>query len=202
MEEKNLNFDEVIDRRNTDCLKFDFAERRGKPADVLPLWVADMDFKTSSLVLDALTERVQHGIFGYTESRESYFEAVSKWMEAHHDWKVERSWLTKTPGVVFALAMAVKAYSKAGDAVLIQQPVYYPFSEVIRDNNRKLVSNDLVLGDDGNITSILMILRNRSLTIMLCCSCCAVRIIRSAVYGRQRSLQRWVISVSSMALRL
>lgn len=70
-------------------------------------------------------------------------------MEAHHDWKVERSWLTKTPGVVFALAMAVKAYSKAGDAVLIQQPVYYPFSEVIRDNNRKLVSNDLVLGDDG-----------------------------------------------------
>ena len=72
MEEKNLNFDEVIDRRNTDCLKFDFAERRGKPADVLPLWVADMDFKTSSLVLDALTERVQHGIFGYTESRESY----------------------------------------------------------------------------------------------------------------------------------
>ena len=149
MEEKNLNFDEVIDRRNTDCLKFDFAERRGKPADVLPLWVADMDFKTSSLVLDALTERVQHGIFGYTESRESYFEAVSKWMEAHHDWKVERSWLTKTPGVVFALAMAVKAYSKAGDAVLIQQPVYYPFSEVIRDNNRKLVSNDLVLGDDG-----------------------------------------------------
>ena len=149
MEEKNLNFDEVIDRRNTDCLKFDFAERRGKPADVLPLWVADMDFKTSSLVLDALKERVQHGIFGYTESRESYFEAVSKWMEAHHDWKVERSWLTKTPGVVFALAMAVKAYSKAGDAVLIQQPVYYPFSEVIRDNNRKLVSNDLVLGDDG-----------------------------------------------------
>ena len=144
MEEKNLNFDEVIDRRNTNCLKFDFAERRGKPADVLPLWVADMDFKTSSLVLDALTERVQHGIFGYTESRESYFEAVSKWMEAHHDWKVERSWLTKTPGVVFALAMAVKAYSKTGDAVLIQQPVYYQFSEVIRDNNRKLVRSGAV----------------------------------------------------------
>ena len=149
MEEKNLNFDEVIDRRNTDCLKFDFAERRGKPADVLPLWVADMDFKTSSLVLDALTERVQHGIFGYTESRESYFEAVSKWMEAHHDWKVERSWLTKTPGVVFALAMAVKAYSKAGDAVLIQQPVYYPFSEVIKDNGRNVVSNTLYLGEDN-----------------------------------------------------
>ena len=144
MEEKNLNFDEVIDRRNTDCLKFDFAERRGKPADVLPLWVADMDFKTSSLVLDALTERVQHGIFGYTESRESYFEAVSKWMEAHHDWKVERSWLTKTPGVVFALAMAVKAYSKAGDAVLIQQPVYYPFAQVIEDNGRRLCNCPLL----------------------------------------------------------
>ena len=79
MEEKNLNFDEVIDRRNTDCLKFDFAERRGKPADVLPLWVADMDFKTSSLVLDALTERVQHGIFGYTESRESSRRSANGW---------------------------------------------------------------------------------------------------------------------------
>lgn len=149
MEEKNINFDEIIERRNTDCLKYDFAAMRGRPENVLPLWVADMDFKTSSIVLDVIKNRVEHGIFGYTESREAYFKAVSKWMEEKHNWKVDRKWLVKTPGVVFALAMAVKAYTEKGDKVLIQQPVYYPFTEVIEDNERIAVSNDLVLGDDG-----------------------------------------------------
>lgn len=147
--EKNLDFDTVTDRRDTDCLKYDFAKRRGYPKDVLPLWVADMDFRTSSLILEAIHTRVEHGIFGYTESRDSYFEAVSGWMKRRHGWDVERRWLVKTPGVVFALAMAVKAYSKAGDAVLIQKPVYYPFTEVIVDNERKVVSNNLILGEDG-----------------------------------------------------
>ena len=142
------NFDEVIDRHGTDCLKYDFAKRRGKPADVLPLWVADMDFKTSSYVEDALIERAKHGIFGYSDTQEVYFNAVAGWMERHHHWKIKEDWLIKTPGVVFALAMAVKAFTKAGDSILIQQPVYYPFSEVIRDNDRVIVSNDLILGDD------------------------------------------------------
>ena len=149
MTEKNLNFDEVIDRKNTDCLKYDFADRRGMPGDVLPLWVADMDFKTTSYLEDAVIERTKHGIFGYTETREEYFSAVKGWMKRHHNWDVERQWLIKTPGVVFALAMAVKAYTKEGDGVLIQQPVYYPFSEVIEDNGRKVISNDLVLGEDN-----------------------------------------------------
>ncbi len=147
--EKNLDFDTVIDRRNTDSLKYDFAVKRGRPENILPLWVADMDFKTSSMVQDALSERIAHGIFGYTESRESYFEAVAGWMERRHGWKVERRWMLKTPGVVFALAMAVKAWTKPGEAVLLQQPVYYPFSEVIEDNQRVVISNDLVLGEDG-----------------------------------------------------
>lgn len=149
MEERNLNFDEIIERRNTDCLKYDFAVRRGKPADVLPLWVADMDFKTSSLVLDAVARRVEHGIFGYTETGESYFAAVADWMEKQHGWRPDRRWLVKTPGVVVALALAVKAYSKEGDSVLVQQPVYYPFTEVIRDNGRNVISSDLQLGEDG-----------------------------------------------------
>ena len=148
MAERNLDFDKLIDRRNTDCLKYDFAKRRGYPEDVLPLWIADMDFATSSYVEDALTERVRHGIFGYTESKQPYFEIVADWMKRHHDWEVQPKWLIKTPGVVFALAMAVKAYTQKGDAVLIQQPVYYPFSEVIEDNGRVIVSNDLVVGDD------------------------------------------------------
>lgn len=149
MSEKNINFDQVIERKDTDCLKYDFAVRRGKPEGILPLWVADMDFQTSQKILDAIEARVRHGIFGYTESRESYFEAVSGWMKDRHQWDVQRSWMVKTPGVVFALAMAVKAYSREGDAVLIQQPVYYPFTEVIEDNGRRVISNDLILGEDG-----------------------------------------------------
>ncbi len=149
MPERNLNFDEYIERRHTDSLKYDFAVRRGLPEDVLPLWVADMDFRTSSYVEDAVIERTRHGIFGYTETGEEYFRSVAGWMKRRHDWDVEYSWLVKTPGVVFALAMAVKGFTDEGDGVLIQQPVYYPFSEVIEDNNRVIVSNDLVLGDDN-----------------------------------------------------
>lgn len=149
MPERNLNFDEIINRKGTDCLKYDFAVRRGMPSDVLPLWVADMDFKTSSYVEDALIERAQHGIFGYSEVQEEYFRAVEGWMQRHHNWRVDPRWLIKTPGVVFALAMSVKAFTEVGDFVLIQQPVYYPFSEVIEDNKRVVVSNDLVLGEDN-----------------------------------------------------
>lgn len=149
MPERNLNFDEIIERKGTDCLKYDFAVKRGKPEDVLPFWVADMDFRTTSYVEDALIERAKHGIFGYSESQEDYFRAIAGWMHRRHHWDVEPDWLIKTPGVVFALAMAVKAFTEAGDCVLIQQPVYYPFSEVIQDNGRVVVSNDLYLGTDN-----------------------------------------------------
>ena len=148
MTEKNTNFDEVIERRNTDCLKFDFAVKRGMPEDVLPLWVADMDFKTSSIVLDKIKERVEHGIFGYTETGDNYFDALYSWLDKNHNFKIEKRWVVKTPGVVFAIASAIKAFTNEGDAVLIEQPVYYPFSGVIRDNKRRVVSNDLVLTDN------------------------------------------------------
>lgn len=147
--EKNINFDEVIDRKNTESLKYDFAARRGRPEDVLPLWVADMDFKTSSLVLDELKKRIEHGIFGYTETKEEYFNIVADWLKNHHNLEIEEKWLVKTPGIVYALAMAVRAYTDEGDSVIIQQPVYYPFTEVIEDNKRVVISSDLVLGDDG-----------------------------------------------------
>ncbi len=145
--EQNLDFDTVIDRRGTGCLKYDFAVQRGKPEGILPLWVADMDFKTSSLILEEIQSRVAQGIFGYTEPGDSYFEVLGDWMEKKHHWHIEREWVKMTPGVVFALAMAVRAYTQEGDAVLIQQPVYYPFTEVILDNHRRLVSSDLVLED-------------------------------------------------------
>lgn len=150
MAERNLDFDRIIDRKNTRCLKYDFVVKRGMPEDVLPLWVADMDFETSSYIEDALTERVKEGIFGYSDVQTPYFEIIRDWMIRHHDWEPQEKWLIKTPGVVFALAMAVKAYTDPGDKVLLQQPVYYPFSEVITDNGREVVSNDLVLTEEGN----------------------------------------------------
>ena len=149
MAERNLDFDKIVDRRNTRCLKYDFAVERHMPADVLPLWVADMDFETSSYIEDAIIERAKHAIYGYSEVKTPYFDILKKWMQKHHDWDIQRKWLVKTPGVVFALAMAVKAYTEPGDAVLIQQPVYYPFSEVIKDNGRNVVSNTLYLGEDN-----------------------------------------------------
>ena len=115
MPERNLDFDKVIDRRNTRCLKYDFAKRRGMPENVLPLWVADMDFATSSYIEDALIERAKHGIFGYSEVQTPYFEILANWLKKHHNWDVQEKWLIKTPGVVFALAMAVKAYTEIGE---------------------------------------------------------------------------------------
>lgn len=152
MSERHLDFNTVIDRKGTRSLKYDFAVRRGKPENVLPLWVADMDFQTSSYITDALEDMVKHGVFGYSESEEHYFGAVQNWMERHYNWHVKESWMTKTPGIVFALAMAVKAYTQESDAVLIQPPVYYPFKEVVEDNHRRLVNNTLVLGGDGTYT--------------------------------------------------
>lgn len=149
MAEKNLDFDTVVDRRNTYSLKYDFAKRRNMPEDLLPLWVADMDFKTSSYIQEAILKQTEHGIFCYSEVQEKYFEAVRRWMKRHYDWQVDSKWLIKTPGIVYALAMAVQAFTEEGDGVLIQQPVYYPFSEVIIDNGRKLVSNTLVQDESG-----------------------------------------------------
>ena len=134
------DFDRIIDRRHTGCLKYDFAERRGRPADVLPFWVADMDLPVADEIKSALIKRAEHGIFGYSEADDSYFAALALWYKKYFNWEVKEEWLTKTPGVVFALAMAVQAYTKSGDAVLIERPVYYPFSGVIESNNRRLIN--------------------------------------------------------------
>lgn len=142
------NFDAVIDRRNTNCLKYDFAVERGYPADIAPFWVADMDFRTPQPVIDELVRRAQHGIFGYTDPKDDYRQTLLDWFHNYHDWSPSAKSLTITPGVVFALCMAVRAFTKPGEAVLIQQPVYYPFTESIRDNGRELVNSPLVLKDD------------------------------------------------------
>ena len=139
----SYNFNTVIDRHGTNCIKTDLAVIRGKPADVLSLWVADMDFPTSPAILEALHNKVDHGIFGYSCLDDDFFAALKNWMQTEHDFSPERRDLVTTPGVVFGISCAIKAVTKEGDAVIIQTPVYYPFKNMIELNNRKLVTSSL-----------------------------------------------------------
>ena len=122
----------------------DLAVLRGKPEDVLPLWVADMDFPTAPCILEALHKKVEHGIFGYSCTDQNYFESVKNWMKTEHNFEIERKWIVTTPGVVFAIACAIKAFTKENEAVIIQTPVYYPFKNMIDLNNRKCVTSSLI----------------------------------------------------------
>lgn len=140
-----VDFDTVPNRRGTNCFKYDFAREMGMPEDVLPLWVADMDFPTASAVLERLHALAEHGIFGYTGVKDAYFSAVHNWYAQRFSWETQRSWLVTTPGVVFAIAIAIRAFTQKGDAILIQQPVYYPFANKVTENDRQLVVNPLVL---------------------------------------------------------
>lgn len=137
------NFDEPITRYNTSCLKWDCASRAGHAADELPLWVADMDFRIPQPAIDALVARAQHGVFGYTVAGDDYFEAVAGWFERHHHWRPKRQWLAMTPGVVFALGTAIRAFTQPGEAVLIQPPVYYPFRLMIEQNGHTVANAPL-----------------------------------------------------------
>lgn len=167
------NFDMITDRRNTNSLKYDFAKERDKPEDVLPLWVADMDFPAATPIIEKLEAAVRHGIFGYSEAKGPYFDAVQSWMSRHFQWDVQKDWLVKTPGVVFALAAAIRAFTRPGEGVMIQQPVYYPFREVIRDNDRTLVNSSLRLIDgqyEMNFEDIEEKFRHGDVRLFLLCS--------------------------------
>ena len=139
----SYNFNTVINRHGTNCIKTDLAVIRGKPADVLSLWVADMDFPTSPAILEALHNKVDHGIFGYSCLDDDFFAALKNWMQTEHDFSPERRELVTTPGVVFGISCAIKAFTQEGDSVIIQTPVYYPFKNMIELNNRKLVTSSL-----------------------------------------------------------
>ena len=142
------SFDKVIDRHGTDSLKYDLAAKRGLPEDILPLWVADMDFPSPPEVLEALVDKSLHGIFGYSDAiNDDYYNALADWYASRFGWHLSPKWLVKTPGVVFAVCTAIRALTNEGDSVLIQQPVYHPFAGSVLANDRKLVVNELVYND-------------------------------------------------------
>ena len=140
-----MNFDEEINRYNTNSLKYDFKKEKNKPNDVLPMWIADMDFKCCDEILSDMHKKIDHGIFGYSKNDENYFNAIKNWYYTNFSIELKQDWLITTPGIVFALATAVKTITNENDYVLINNPVYYPFTEVVEDNKRKIIRSDLVL---------------------------------------------------------
>lgn len=140
-----FDFDTITDRSNTNAIKYDLAEKRNKPLDAISLWVADMDFKTAPCIQKALAEKAAHGIYGYSRPDSRYYNALRNWLLTEHNFEIKDEWVVNTPGVSYAFATAIRALTEEGDAVLITRPVYYPFSNVINNQNRKLVNSALVL---------------------------------------------------------
>ena len=134
------NFDEIIPRRGTNSYKWDSAG----DADVLPMWVADMDFRTAPPVVEALRKRVEHGIFGYVRVPDAYYAAVTNWFARRHDWQIEKEWIIYTTGVVPALSAVIKALTAPGDKVMVQTPVYNCFFSSIRNNGCGMIANPLI----------------------------------------------------------
>lgn len=141
----NYDFDQINDRRKTDALKLEALEPRWGRTDLLPMWVADMDFKTPCFVVESLKKRMECEIFGYTAKPKEWFNSIVNWQKRRFGWEVTPEMISFTPGVVPALAMAVQAFTEKGDKVLIQQPVYFPFSLAIKNNGRTLVNSPLEL---------------------------------------------------------
>ena len=137
------NFDELIDRRNTGAVKTDLCKKMFGTDDLIPLWVADMDFRTPDFIIDAINNRCKHPILGYTVPDEEYFNSIIRWIDARHGWKLERNWLGFLPGIVPGLAFAVNALTQTGDQIIIQPPVYPPFIQVPSKNGRELIYNPL-----------------------------------------------------------
>ncbi|MGI2296131.1 MalY/PatB family protein [Paenibacillus sp. GXUN7292] len=143
------NFDKVIERRGTASVKWDQVETMFGQADILPMWVADMDFEAPPAAIEAMKERAAHGIFGYTYRSPSYLEAVASWQERKHQWSFDQSWIVGCPGVVTALSILVELLTEPGDNVMIQVPVYHPFYRIISSHGRNIVANQLVLTESG-----------------------------------------------------
>ena len=137
------NFDEVIDRRDTGAIKLERCKTLFGTEDLLPLWVADMDFRTPDFILEAIRERLEHPILGYTMPPKNFYPLTVKWITDHHGWNVKRDWVGFLPGIVPGLAFAVQCLTEVGDEIIVQPPVYYPFFHVIENNNRKLLVNQL-----------------------------------------------------------
>ena len=141
------NFDEIIERRGSDCIKYDAMKDFLGIDDVIPMWVADMDFKTPPFIVEALKTRINHEVYAYSIRPKSYFESIKNWLMRRHQWHVETEWMVFSPGVVPAINIAVLAFTHFGDGIIVQPPVYFPFFHAATDHGRKLLYNQLIIRD-------------------------------------------------------
>ncbi|MCL2674791.1 MAG: aminotransferase class I/II-fold pyridoxal phosphate-dependent enzyme, partial [Defluviitaleaceae bacterium] len=142
----DYGFDRIIERKNTGSVKYD-SKPPDKAPDALPMWVADMDFESPKCVIEALERRVECGVFGYSLPTADYFAALEYWFGTRYGYKFEKDWVVMTPGIIFAVSMAIRTYTKPGDAIIIQEPLYPPIKQSILRNDRKAVINHLKLED-------------------------------------------------------
>ncbi len=143
------DFDTVIDRSLNDAAKYDELETKFGRADLLPMWVADMDFKSAQPILDAIARRADQGVFGYTTRHDSYFKEMCSWYKRRHNWDIKKEWILHSPGVCTTISVIMREFTQPGDKIIIQPPVYYPFFDLVRDNGRELVLNPLKrVGDE------------------------------------------------------
>lgn len=145
------DFDKIIDRTNTNCVKYDLRNSVFGNPDVIPMWVADMDFETPDFVRNAVIERANHPVYGYTFREDSYYESIVKWLDRHHSWKIQKEWITFSPGVVSALNLVVLAFTKPNDKIIVQPPVYFPFFTAVKNHDRILLFNNLKKTETGYV---------------------------------------------------
>ncbi len=144
---KQYNFDEVTDRRGTNSVKYDNLKELCGRDDVLPLWVADMDFRTPDFIINALRKRLEHEILGYTFASDSYYNSIIEWVHYKHNWAIRREWISYIPGIVKGIGFAIRCFTRPGDKVIIQPPVYHPFRIVPESMGREVVYNPLRTAD-------------------------------------------------------
>jgi cysteine-S-conjugate beta-lyase len=168
------DFDAYLDRKNTQSIKWDFIEKNTGievSEDIIPMWIADMDFKAPQEVIDAIKDRADHGAFGYADTPDSTYQAIIDWMDMQFAWKVKKEWIRFSPGVVPGIVTAINAYTHPGDEIIIQPPVYYPFFMAIKNNGRIVVENDLILSDNTYImdaTHFQKLITPRTKAFILC----------------------------------
>lgn len=143
----NYNFDKIISRGNTHSVKYDLRKLKFQNEDVIPMWVADMDFETPDFIREAIQKRAEHPIYGYSIKADSYFQSIINWLKKRHQWKVKQEEIAFSPGVVPGFTLAILAYSNPGDQVVVQPPVYFPFFSAVKDTGRKLLHNQLLEED-------------------------------------------------------
>ncbi|MEG1545180.1 MAG: PatB family C-S lyase [Tannerellaceae bacterium] len=168
---KQYNFDELIERKGTNCIKADQLEERFGNDKLIPLWVADMDFKTPDFIVDAIRKRCEHEVFGYTFAPESYYDSIVQWVDYKQNWKISRQWISYIPGIVKGIAFALHCFTKPGDRVVIQPPVYHPFRIVPESMKREVVYNPLKLVNDSyemDLEQLESVLDDRCKVLILC----------------------------------